>query len=159
MQNNSPCLRSFPPPCFLAHHIFLCNACGSDYYPRVCTRQKWQCRELLFPCCVECFKCSKAESESSVDRSAEVKQTMQSWLLQCGSRLCRHCVLEPHNALAWAGKWHIPKHRLSSQSRASVSLNSSPSWINHFEWLNDENSVTTVAVRRHLLYSTDQSLP
>lgn len=47
---------------------------------------------------------STAESESSVGRSVEVKQTMQQRLLQCGSRLCRHCVLELHNALAWARK-------------------------------------------------------
>lgn len=67
------------------------------------------------------------ESESSADRSVEVKQTMQQRLLQCGSRLCRRCVLELHNALAWARKWHIPW--LSSQPKASVGQNSSSAWF------------------------------
>lgn len=37
-----------------------------------------------------------------------MKQTMQQWLLQCGSRLCHCCVLELHNATLWVRKWHIP---------------------------------------------------
>jgi len=48
---------------------------------------------MLFLRCVECSECPAAESESSVDRTVEVKQTMHGRLLQYGSRLCRHCVL------------------------------------------------------------------
>ena len=67
-----------------------------------------QHREMLFLRCVERNKCSTTESESGVDRSVKVEQTMQQRLLQCGSRLCRSCVLELHNALVWARKGHIP---------------------------------------------------
>lgn len=63
--------------------------------------------------CVECRQCTSAESESccrlSCWQRSEVKQTMQRWPFQRGSRLCRWCVLELHNALAWARKWHIPQ--------------------------------------------------
>lgn len=102
-------------------HYFMCVASGTNYSSLVYIHQlwqnygrvlpegfEWQRREMLFLRCVERCKCSTAESESSVDRSVEVKQTMQQRPFQCGSRLCRRCVLELYNALAWARKWHIP---------------------------------------------------
>lgn len=46
---------------------------------------------------------------------------MQQRLSQWGSRLCRRCVLEPHNALAQTRKWHIP------QWGSSVKLG--PLWV------------------------------
>lgn len=65
-------------------------------------------RGTLFLLCLERFMWSAAESEPGVARSVEAKQTIQRELFQCRSRLCRCCVLEPHNALAWRRKWHIP---------------------------------------------------
>lgn len=50
-----------------------------------------------------------AQSGSSVDRSAEVQQTMQRQLSQCGSRLWCCCVLELHNALACSAAGHVPR--------------------------------------------------
>lgn len=65
-------------------------------------------REKLSLCGSECYTWSTTESESSVDSSVEVRQTMQQQLFQWGSRLCLCCVLELHNAMAWSRKWHIP---------------------------------------------------
>lgn len=92
--------------------------------------------------CVECRQCTSAESESccrlSCWQRSEVKQTMQRWPFQRGSRLCRWCVLELHNALAWARKWHIPQ--------TDPPLSPGPLWPKQ---LHEKNWVFWVNILRH----------